>query len=156
MNESIYTSAYIVLFGRLVDDLSITSTAQATADHSHADKQFARIYGFSHDGAYYEIPTPVLFLVKGPGEKAEDMPVPGPNPRDKKFVADLCAWKVARTDDTVRLDVEQGKYQDILLDIGIEGAGTGVSGAKVSGAKVSGAKVSGAKVSGARISGARD
>lgn len=155
MTESIYTSASVVLFGREVDDLKVVSTDQAADGHSHAEKHFARIYGFSYDGAYYEIPSPVLFLVKGGGKKAEEVPVPGPNPRDKKFVDDLRAWTVKRTDDTVRLDVAQGKFEDILLDIGVDGAGTGVSGAKVSGAKVSGAKVSGAKVSGAKVSGAR-
>lgn len=156
MKESIYTSASVVLFGREVDDLRVMSAGKSASARSHASKQFARIYGFSYDGAYFEIPTPVLFLVEGDGEKAEEVPVPGPNPRDKKFVADLRAWTVKRTDETVRLDVEQGKFEDILLDIGVDGVGTGVSGAKVSGAKVSGAKVSGAKVSGARISGARD
>ncbi|MDW3223135.1 MAG: hypothetical protein R8G34_09665 [Paracoccaceae bacterium] len=162
MSESIFASSSIVLFGREVDDLAVIKKAAATATTFSKDKnQFARIYGFTYDGTYYEIPTPVLFMTSSKGVKASTVDVPGPNPKEKKFFESLLAWTVSQKDETVRLDVDQGKFEDVLLAVGIDGMGTGVganrvSGAKVSGAKVSGAKVSGAKVSGARISGARD
>lgn len=154
MTETLYTSASIVLFGREVDDLAVVKKARANEALSKTDGQFARIYGFTYDGAYFEIPTPVLMMVKGKGVKADTVPVPGPNPRDKKFFAELRAWEVMRTDDTVRLDVEQGKFEEVLLNVTGDGA-SGMSGARVSGARVSGARVSGARVSGARVSGAR-
>lgn len=154
MKESLYTSATIVLFGREVNDLAVVSADRPDQVLSKTEGQFARIYGFSYDGAYFEIPTPVLFMVKGKGKSPDEVPVPGPNPRDKKFYADLRAWDVKQSEDTVRLDVDQGKFEDVLLAMSADGA-SGVSGARVSGARVSGARVAGARVSGARISGAR-
>ncbi|MCV3272841.1 hypothetical protein [Roseobacter sinensis] len=156
MKETIYTSSKIVLFGREVDDLAIVSRSgddKKTLAFKD-DTLLARIYGFTYDGIYMELATPVLFTVKDNSEKADAVPVPGPNPRDKKFFADLRAWIVDKSTDTVRLDVDQGKFEDVLLAAAAEGVG-GVSGARVSGARVSGARVSGARVSGARISGAR-
>ncbi|MFD2740549.1 hypothetical protein ACFSUD_13255 [Sulfitobacter aestuarii] len=179
MSEKLDTSSEIVIFGRVVEDLSVkgatgTTTTGTAADagdtgdgtageagsSAHApDRQFVRAYGFSFDGIYYEVPTPVLFLLKGAGIAADKADVPGPNPRNKEFFAQLKAWRVRRSDDTVRLDVDSGKFEHLLLDPGGEGAavsGARVSGARVSGARVSGARVSGARVSGARVSGARD
>ncbi|WP_299967417.1 pentapeptide repeat-containing protein [uncultured Roseobacter sp.] len=152
MKETLFSSTSIVLFGRHVDDLSVGSGSDTAA--KKPDGQFARIYGFTYDGIYFEIPAPVLMMVKGAGVKCDTVPVPGPNPRDKKFYAELKAWIVKRDDETVRLDVEQGKFEDVLLSVGMDGV-VGVSGARVSGARVSGARVSGARISGARVSGAR-
>lgn len=173
MTETLSTSSMIVVFGRVVEDLAImggdsasgegamtalTGQQAATGGKKKApgkpSRKFARIYGFSYDGAYFETLTPTLFLVRGDGVPAADAPVPGPNPRDKAFFESLRAWTVDRTDETVRLDVDSGKYENVLLDM-IGDGGTGVSGARVSGARVSGARVSGARVSGARVSGAR-
>lgn len=152
--ESIFASAEIVLFGHEMSDLALVKEGLGNNGLTKKDEQFARIFGFSFDGAYHEIPTPVLFLVKGHSKPAKDVDVIGPNPRDKKFFESLKAWTVKQTDETVRMDVDQGKFETMLLDIGTEGA-RGVSGARVSGARVSGARVSGARVSGARVSGAR-
>ena len=152
MKETIHTSSKIVIFGRVVDDLTVSvSDADKAAGK---DPKFARAYGFTFDGIYLELASPVLFLVDGDGEEADDIALPGPNPRDKKFYADLRAWTVDRSDETVRLDVDSGKFENLLPDTGGDG-GAGVSGARVSGARVSGARVSGARVSGARVSGAR-
>lgn len=147
--ESLKASDEIVLFGREVDDLDITDTA--------AGQLFARVYGFTYDGVYVELLTPVLFLVDGKGEDASKATVPGPDPRNAGFIASLRIWTVKRTDNTIRLDVDTGKFERVLLEaVGDAGGGAGgVSGARVSGARVSGARVSGARVSGARISGAR-
>jgi hypothetical protein len=147
--EKLTESSKIVLFGRIVEDLSYSGT-----DPAYRDNNFARIYGFTYDGAYFEMATPVLFTVEGKGEDAKDAPVPGPNTRDKEFVESLLFWSVDQTKKTVRLDVEIGKFENLLLDSSGDG-GMGLSGARVSGARVSGARVSGARVSGARVSGAR-
>jgi len=156
--ETLFTSEMIVLFGRLVDDLAVVKADPKDKGRWKDDKgaaQPARIYGATYDGVYVEMATPVLFMVKEhEAVAAKDVPVPGPNPRDKAFVDSLSAWVVKRTDTTVRLDVDQGKFEDLLLELGGEDM-AGVSGARVSGARVSGARVSGARVSGARVSGAR-
>jgi uncharacterized protein YjbI with pentapeptide repeats len=77
---------------------------------------------------------------------------------DFQFVDELRAWSYDRADYSIRMDIETGMFEDILLDAFFNGGGSGgpvVGGARVSGARVSGARVSGARVSGARLSGGR-
>lgn len=187
MPETLLTASSIVLFGRVVEDISISARkgneshnptvagAKVRRSASHLQQQltrkdssdgksgkkgeaqarFARIYGFSYEGAYFECAVPVLFLVHGDGMKPSKVKVPGPDREDKKFYNGLRAWSYDRSDETMRLDIDSGSFEEVLLStIGGEG-GPGVSGARVSGARVSGARVSGARVSGARVSGAR-
>ncbi len=142
------------------------------------DAHFARIYGFSYEGTYFELPSPTLFLVHGDGVSATD----GNQPKDRfadpiidkhasrapinpsrsgvaaadfQFADDIMVWAYDKADYTIRMDVATGMFEQVLLDAFFGGGGPAVSGAKVSGAKVSGAKVSGAKVSGAKVSGAK-
>jgi hypothetical protein len=132
------------------------------------DARFARIYGFSYEGTYFELPSPTLFLVQGEGESATDnLPddhasrAPfnpsrsGVAAADFQFADDIMVWAYDKADYTIRMDVATGMFEQVLLDAYFGGGGPAVSGAKVSGAKVSGAKVSGAKVSGAKVSGAK-
>lgn len=133
------------------------------------DACFARIYGFSYEGTYYELPNPTLFLVHGEGESATDGNSPGnlesraPNDPSQSGVAaadfqiadDIMVWAYDKADYTIRMDVATGMFEQVLLDIYFGFDSPGISGAKASGAKVSGAKVSGAKVSGAKVSGAK-
>jgi hypothetical protein len=128
----------------------------------------ARIYGFSYEGNYYDLPRTILFGVHGEGDLVtlESAPAPHPSraPRqpslsgvgaaDFEFADDIRVWSYDKADYTIRMDVETGMFEQVLLDIFFDGGG-GVSGARVSGARVSGARVSGARVSGARVSGAR-
>lgn len=128
---------------------------------------FARVYGFSFEGIYYDLPRPTLFLVHGPGELVTD-PQPNRNAAraptnpsltglgaaDFQFSDELYVWSYDKSDFTIRMDVETGMFEQVLLDVFFSDGG-GVSGARVSGARVSGARVSGARVSGARVSGAR-
>jgi hypothetical protein len=174
----------LLLFGRIVEDLQIV----APADPRHGpfvgprtgvnrfledqltgpNASFARIYGFSYEGAYYELGMPTLFLVHGPGEDAETAPgaarvsrAPDDSDRsglgaqDFSFADGLRVWSYDSGDFSIRLDMETGTFEQILLDIMGDDGGAAVSGARVSGARVSGARVSGARVSGARVSGAR-
>ncbi len=132
----------------------------------------ARIYGFSYEGAYYDLPKPALFLVHGEGDPAvlpsqaagtaasltrapRETSLSGVAAADYQLADDLRVWSYDKADYTVRMDVETGMFEDILLDPFFAGDGGGVSGARISGARVSGARVSGARVSGARVSGAR-
>jgi hypothetical protein len=138
---------------------------------------FARIYGFSYEGTYYDLPKPALFLVHGPGYAVTGTTTGKPtdtgkvtNPArapgepslsgvataDFQFVDGIKAWSYDKADHTIRMDVEAGELEDVLLDMFFNGGGgPAVSGARVSGARVSGARVSGARVSGARLSGGR-
>jgi hypothetical protein len=138
------------------------------------DARFARIYGFSYEGTYYELPNPTLFLVHGKGESAtgtdatnenrpgnlasrapNDPSLGGVGAADFQIADDIRVWAYDKADYTIRMDVDTGMFEQVLLDIFFGGGDAMISGAKVSGAKVSGAKVSGAKVSGAKVSGAK-
>jgi len=132
----------------------------------------ARIYAFSFEGQFYAIPRPPIFLVHGSGTPVGNWV--GPSTVDQAGVAgrewdfsgnwdqtagghpgpnDLYYWEYEKGDFSLRLDLEAGPFEQILLQMALRG-GAGVSGAGVSGAGVSGAGVSGAGVSGAGVSGA--
>ena len=132
------------------------------------DASLARIYGFSYEGTYFELARPTIFLVHGEGDLAAGVltklnEVRGPigstttgiAASDFQFAAELRVWCYDKSDYTIRMDVETGMFEDVLLAPFFGGDGYGISGAKVSGAKVSGAKVSGARIAGAKISGAK-
>lgn len=142
------------------------------------DACFARVYGFSYEGVYYDLSAPTLFLVHGDGEPAT-LPSKAPGaaatdanlaraPRspsitgiaaaDFEIADEIRVWAYDSADMTIRMDVQTGMFEDVLLapffgDGG--GAMAGLSGARVSGARVGGARVGGARVGGARVSGAR-
>lgn len=134
------------------------------------DAKLARIYGFSYEGTYFELPEPAIFLVHGDGESATgklpdktevqvsraplNPSVTGVASAEYQFANDIMVWDYDKADYSIRFDVMTGMLEQILLDVYF-GGGSDISGAKVSGAKVSGAKVSGAKVSGAKVSGAK-
>ncbi|PTE12206.1 hypothetical protein C9427_01030 [Mesorhizobium helmanticense] len=99
--------------------------------------RFARIYGFSFEGSYYDLPRPVIFLVHGDGELvAEDLgkfsPARSPSPTgltglaaaDFDFADGLRVWSYDKADYTVRMDVETGMFEDVLL-AAIFGGGPG-------------------------------
>ncbi len=199
MAETLLSPSNVLLFGRVVTDLSIVAgnfppppppppPAAANPTHSPfvvaraggnrdvesqliaAGANFARIYGFSYEGTYYDLPRPTIYLVHGAGQPASQVH-PGGGPgnvnvarslvqpslggvaaADFEIADDVMVWSYDKADYTIRMDVETGMFEDVLLDI-LGGGGPGVSGARVSGARVSGARVSGARVSGARLSG---
>jgi len=130
------------------------------------DAQFARIYGFSYEGTYYELPEPTVFLVHGDGESASaasgamarsplDPSTSGVASAEYQMADGIMVWSYDKADYSIRMDVMTGMLEQVLLDIYFGFDSPAISGAKVSGAKVSGAKVSGAKVSGAKVSGAK-
>ncbi|MEM1300127.1 MAG: pentapeptide repeat-containing protein [Pseudomonadota bacterium] len=170
MAETLNTSRKIVLFGRVVEDMAIlkmnsqgqpetvtsTDSSGASVQTNVVDRnsRFIRCYGWNFENMYFEMVSPVLFVVEGPGADPTTVPVIGPDPKQAALYTDLLAWTVDMDTQTNRLDLDSGKFEEVLLaDVG-DGGG-GVSGARVSGARVSGARVSGARVSGARVSGAR-
>ncbi len=194
MPETLLSPSNIMLFGRVVEDLEIrhggsehnpfvipreSASSFLAKELSHARGEgkerellgrFARIYGFSYEGRYYELPMPTLFLVHGDGADPERVAVDaraarapddssrsGMAAQDFSFADNVRVWSYDRADLSIRLDVDSGTFEQILLDLVLGGGGGGpvVSGARVSGARVAGARVSGARVSGARVAGAR-
>ena len=197
MAETLLSPSNILLFGRVVEDLVIQRSATGGAGHSpfvvdraggdrdlenrltHDKPTIARIYSFSYEGAYYDLPQPALFLVHGPGEQVTKVPlsrrapvegaVPNPEPArapgepslsgvaaaDFQFVDGIMVWSYDKADHTIRMDVETGEFEDVLLNMFFDGGGPAVSGSRVSGSRVSGSRVSGSRVSGSRLSGGR-
>ncbi len=152
MPEKLRTQSHVVLFGKIVDDLKVDDGKKET-DTGKA--RVARVYGYSFGGVYHEMMGAALIVVHGKGTPALSSDVPGPHlDDDNPFYKSLQVWTYDHSDQTTRLDVESGTFEQVLLADGGDG-GPGVSGARVSGARVSGARVSGARVSGARVSGAR-
>ncbi len=75
--------------------------------------------------------------------------------QDYSFPEDMLVWSYDKGDFSVRMDVETGPFEEILLgaELMADDPGVSFSGAKVRGAKVRGAKVRGAKVRGAKVRG---
>ncbi len=143
-------------------------------DQLDDDARFARIYGFSYEGTYYELPNPTLFLVHGDGESAtdgnnpgnlasrtsNDPSVSGVGAADFQIADDIRVWAYDKADYTIRMDVETGMIEQILLDVffGVEApmvAGGRVAGGRVAGGRVAGGRVAGGRVAGGRVSGGR-
>jgi hypothetical protein len=130
--------------------------------------RFARIYGFSFEGCYYDLDAPIIMMVHGPGTVAErpaadQRAARGPESPDRSgnaaqghsFAEEIRVWSYDKGDYSVRMDALTGTIEDILLDIELGHGGGSVSGGRVSGGRVSGGRVSGGRVSGGRVSGGR-
>ena len=95
--------------------------AAALASQGAGNPAFARIYGFSFEGHYYDLPRPVIMLVTGPG-----VPVAGgagspPTPsildsdeaaRDWEFSGALFQWNYDKRTISIRLDLTSGTLAD--------------------------------------------
>lgn len=97
----------------------------------------ARIYAFSFEGAMYELDRPSLFIVHGGGQ---DPDAPGPEDADLSmlsrspgrvtktgvgrqsgsFSRDMRVWIYDKGDFSVRLDVETGTLERILLSFELD------------------------------------
>ncbi len=189
MPETLLTPSSIKLYGRVVHSLKYTNDTANTGlgankflqkqlEANKPHPELARIYAFSFEGQFYAIPRPPIFLVHGTGTPVGNWV--GPSTLDQAGVAgrewdfsgnwdqtaqgkpgtdDLYYWEYEKGDFSLRLDLEAGPFEQILLQMALRSgadraSGAGVSGAGVSGAGVSGAGVSGAGVSGAGVSGA--
>lgn len=135
------------------------------------DARLARIYGFSYEGQYFDLAVPAIFLVHGEGAIAE-RPV-GDRPRasrapevadrsgtgaqEHSFSDDMRVWSYDKGDFSLRMDVDAGPLDQILLEaeLALETAQAQHSGARVSGARARGARVGGGRVGGGRVGGGR-
>ncbi len=94
------------------------------------EPKFARIYGFAFEGTYYELPSPILFLVHGDGTEASLPPlgrasvtrhacrtasITGIAAADYNISDDVRVWSYDKGDFSIRMDVETGMIEDILL-----------------------------------------
>ena len=116
--------------------LQMQLEAYASTAGDARQPKIARIYAFSYEGHYYDLAKPALFLVHGPGVDAERH-VPGvsagtkgraaraPDKTDRSGVAatprsfseDMQVWAYDKGDFSIRMDVETGTFEQILLDV---------------------------------------
>lgn len=139
---------------------------------NHPEARLARIYGFSYDGHYYDLPKPAIFLVQGPGSDPEAFR-PGhmiPNARVSRapadvdrtgvaksassFSEDIRVWSYDKWDFSLRLDPDSGPLDQILLERCLGGGGAYGAGAHGAGAHGAGAYGAGAYGAGAYGAGA--
>ena len=183
-SESLLHASNMFLFGIVVDDIEISDAAKNSTTkklsrrdgvNNHLGEQFynkesrfARIYAFSYAGGFFELPYPTLFLVHGDGEEVSPGNAPGdlaaraPNSptvtgfsaADFQFANDVRYWSYDKADYTIRMDVETGRFEQVLLDMMFDGGAGAMAGANVRGANVRGANVRGANVRGANVRGA--
>jgi hypothetical protein len=183
--ETLLSPSGVLLYGRVVLDLQLNNQPPSNVDPPPGtpdppprrgdnlflqqqlaahDACFARIYGFSFEGQYYDLPRPAIFLVHGQGVEAEpkaaDNAASAPADADRtgrtgqtgSLSHDIRVWAYDKGDFSLRLDVETGPFDQILLEAALVASGdeTSYSGAH---ARISGAH---ARISGAhaRISGA--
>lgn len=135
MPENLANSSTILLFGRVVEDIQIktpsgTKKSAGSAPLPHAGpshvlaaqitapgSRLARIYAFAYEGNYYELLRPALFLVHGEGEDvARSVELSGIAATARDFATDLLVWAYDRSDMSVRLDVQTGTLEQILLE----------------------------------------
>ena len=187
MVETLLTPSSVMMYGRLMKDLQLDPNYTLTKGMSRNEflwhqlklepkktqPKLARIYGFSYEGHYYDLLRPAIFIVHGDGVDAQPTANPesgnvppgtvdqsGVAAKGWDFMHDIKLWEYDRGDFSLRLDVESGTLEELLLEAELdddsnEGFYSG-SRARVSGsrAQVSGsrARVSGSR---ARVSGSR-
>ena len=159
MAETLLSLSRVLLYGRIIRDIRVQFTPPSTGDvpnwadqdppqlgannflHQQllANAQFARIYGFSFEGHYYDLPMPALFLVHGDGTLAEGPDPSGtfesqrwsraPSSADRtgigsqtgSFARDMRVWSYDKGDFSIRLDTSTGSLETILLDTELTG-----------------------------------
>jgi uncharacterized membrane protein YgcG len=187
--ETLLSASAVFLYGRLVGDLQLAPDKNGWKQRKGANlflqrqieaplAGFARIYAFSFEGQIYDMAVPSLFLVHGSG-----LDVDAPEPEDQSyqrlarsagratatgvgrqtgtFSMDVKVWVYDKSDFSMRLDVETGTLEDILLAAELDEeswssggrSGSGRSGSGRSGSGRSGSGRSGSGRSGSGRSG---
>lgn len=189
--ESVLSLTSVYLFGRAVSDLRVVTEDPDESDRTpasgvnqflrqqfkHPAARLARIFAFSFEGTMYELARPSLFLVHGSGHEVDT-----PNPpeqysrlarapgrisktglgwQDGDFSMDMRVWIYDKGDFSMRMDVETGTLEHILLDAELDEeswasggrSGSGRSGSGRSGSGRSGSGRSGSGRSGSGRSG---
>jgi hypothetical protein len=113
---------------------------QLTVDAANEQKRarLARIYGFSYEGHYYDLARPAIFLVHGPGsdpeafrpgtERLESRGDRAPADADRTGIAytassfshDMRVWSYDKGDFSIRLDPDNGTFEQILLQVELQ------------------------------------
>ncbi|HKN29910.1 MAG TPA: pentapeptide repeat-containing protein [Roseiarcus sp.] len=172
MPETLLTPSSIKMYGRVMTSLTFVNDTHPGPgynnflQHQLAGKEakFARIYGFTFEGTYYPLPRPSLFLVHGNGNPVGNWTDPSTldqsgvmarewdfsNPNNPPPPPELSYWEYEKGDFSLRLDLEAGPLEQILLAAALR-AGADMADRSRSGANLSGANLAGANLSGANL-----
>lgn len=139
--ESLLSPSNVLLYGRILTDLKLENPTgkepQGLGANQFLEKQLlaedpglARIYGFSYEGHYYDLTSPAIFLVHGKGADPEGPPPADPRVsraptgvdltgvagRTGSFSEDIRVWSYDKGDFSLRMDIETGPFEEILLE----------------------------------------
>lgn len=112
----------VLLFGREMDDVAFNAARagkgkEVLQGSKDKDRRLARIYAFAYEGHYYDLASPAIFVVHGPGVKPPNrVDQLGVASSSRKLADDVMVWEHDKSDLSVRLNIETGSLQDILLD----------------------------------------
>lgn len=126
-DETLLTASSVKLFGRPVAGITLTPAAKDEGlggnkflrqQLATAGAQLARIYGFSHLGRYTALSRATLMLVHGAGQKVNDGTLAGAAEAygAGALAGDIMVWEYDRADFSLRLDVESGPLERILIE----------------------------------------
>jgi hypothetical protein len=126
MPDTLLAATAVKLFGRpaagLHLDLEVIKSEKIGAFLKNplaaAEPLLALIYGYSHQGQYYALAQPALFLVHGQGSPAGSSGTTstGVAAKDFTFESDIVFWDYDRADFSLRLDIDSGPLERILLE----------------------------------------
>lgn len=142
MPEPLLAATSVKLFGQIVIGLTLDLSAAGGGDNGPfkgladklkvADPQLARIYGFSHEGQYYDLARPAIFLVKGSGTAVgNELPDTRIAATPPELAGQVFAWDYDRDDFSLRIDIDVGSLERILVDAEIGPDRTRYAGADV-------------------------
>ncbi|MEM7742126.1 MAG: hypothetical protein AAF409_00330 [Pseudomonadota bacterium] len=187
MSETLLSSSSILLYGVELSDIAFVKDREYVGDgrarelqdqlqyEPDADKaedvRLARIYGFAFAGMSFQMGTPAIFVVHGPGSDPKDQSsgsplVPGNTDQTGVFAQsydfskNIKYWTYDKNDISLRMDISTGSLETLLLDLEIGdehggGHGNPVGGGRVGGGRVGGGRVGGGRVGGGRVGGGR-
>ena len=145
MPESLLSGTQVRLFGRPLAGVTLTysgpgGAANLVPDGLGANRflrgqlalvtaQLARIYAITHEGKFYSLPKPAIFLVHGGGTPVTGAgtfsPGAGNQPlidesgmvaREFVWESDVVFWVYDKEDVSLRLDAVAGRLDEILVD----------------------------------------
>lgn len=134
--ETLLSPSSVKLYGRVVkgltisledarDELGNNKFLRSQLDpglNEEFEPVLARIYGYSYLGQYQPLNAASLFLVHGEGElAASSVDASGVAAKSWEFSSDIRVWEYDRADFSLRLDVDSGSLERILLSKQAEG-----------------------------------
>lgn len=126
MPESLLAASSVKLFGRLIEDKTLIVDTTKIGNNlgqslgclpAGTTGKPARIYGFSFEGQYFDLARPAIFLVHDGGKAAKDAATQtGLAIKEPELLDDVLVWEYDRDDFLLRIDVEVGPLERILLE----------------------------------------